>query len=288
MRSIWKGNIRFGLVTIPVRLYSAVDSSETIRFNQLHKEDNSPIGYTKQCKACEKVLPNDEIVKGFQYEKDRYVIVDKEDFDKVKVKSTKIIEIEGFVDSSEVHPTLYDTPYYAGPDGVVAAQNYALLCKALNDSGKMGIGRVVMRDREDMVMICPQEQGIILYKLRNKKKIRPMADVPDLEDQEIREDFLAVAHQLIEMHTTTLDDLDFTDRYTHALRDMIQAKIAGEEVVVAPDEASEPVEDVMALLKQSLANAKKQMVKSKPSKKPAAKKAKKPAKKRARKAKKVA
>src|SRR5437867_11663857 len=117
MRAIWKGHIRFSLVTIPVRIYNAVDTEQTIRFNQLHKEDHGPIGYDKRCKKCNKVVNNEEIVKGYPYEPDRFVIVEKEDLDKVKLKSTKIIEIEGFIDAKEVHPTLYESPYFAGPDG---------------------------------------------------------------------------------------------------------------------------------------------------------------------------
>src|SRR6185503_2030524 len=143
MRSIWKGHIRFSLVTIPIRIYNAVDTEETIRFNQLHKEDNSPIGYEKKCKKCAKALTNDEIVKGYQFEPEQYVIVSAEDVAKIKLKSTKIIEIEGFIDSSEVEPSLYDAPYFAGPDGPVAAKAYALLSEAL----KQKIGRASCRER---------------------------------------------------------------------------------------------------------------------------------------------
>src|SRR5579859_5684860 len=122
MRSIWKGHIRFSLVTIPIRIYNAVDTEETIKFNQLHKEDNGAVGYDKKCKKCGKVLANEEIVKGYQFEPEQYVIISAEDLEKLKLKSTKVIEIAGFIDASEVHPTLYESPYYAGPDGPVAAR----------------------------------------------------------------------------------------------------------------------------------------------------------------------
>src|SRR5256712_13426648 len=167
MRSIWKGHIQFSLVTIPIRIANAVDTEETIRFNQLHKEDNGAVGYDKKCKKCGKVLTTEEIVKGYQFEPEQYVIVSAEDLAKIKLKSTKVIEIEGFIDGSEVHPTLYESPYFAGPDGLVATKAYSLLAQALKTSGKVGVGKVVLRDREEHVMIAPLDAGLVLYKLRN-------------------------------------------------------------------------------------------------------------------------
>src|SRR5213079_3263147 len=127
MRSIWKGHIQFSLVTIPIRIYNAVDTEETIRFNQLHKEDNGAVGYEKKCKKCGKTLSADEICKGYQFEPEQYVIVSPEDLEKIKLESTKVIDIEGFIDASEIAPSLYESPYYAGPDGPVAAKAYTLL-----------------------------------------------------------------------------------------------------------------------------------------------------------------
>src|SRR5678815_3784132 len=155
MRSIWKGHIRFSLVTIPIRIYNAVDTEETIRFNQLHKEDNGAVGYEKKCKKCGKSLAAEEIVKGYQFEPEQYVIVSADDLAKIKLKSTKVIEIEGFIDAKEVHPSWYESPYFAGPDGIVAAKTYSLLTQALKASGKVGIGKVVLRDREEVVMVGP-------------------------------------------------------------------------------------------------------------------------------------
>src|SRR3974390_196956 len=127
MRSIWKGHIRFSLVTIPIRIYNAVDTEETIRFNQLHKEDNGAVGYEKKCKKCGKSLTAEEIVKGYQFEPEQYVIVAPEDLEKIKLKSTKVIDIQGFIDASEVTRRFYESPYFAGPDGVVAAKKYSFL-----------------------------------------------------------------------------------------------------------------------------------------------------------------
>src|SRR4051812_19472132 len=127
MRSIWKGYIRFSLVTIPIRIYNAVNTEENIRFNQLHKEDNGPVGYEKKCKKCGKTLTTDEICKGYQFEPEKYVIVSPEDLEKIKLESTKVIEIQGFIETAEVAPALYEAPYFAGPDGPVASKTYSLL-----------------------------------------------------------------------------------------------------------------------------------------------------------------
>src|ERR1041384_2516119 len=116
MRSIWKGHIRFSLVTIPIRIYNAVETGETIRFNQLHKEDNGAVGYDKKCKKCGKALTTEEIVKGYEFEPEQYVLVSAEELAKIKLKSTKVIEIQGFIDAGEIDASLYDSPYFAGPD----------------------------------------------------------------------------------------------------------------------------------------------------------------------------
>jgi len=276
MRSIWKGHIRFSLVTIPIRIYNAVDTEETIRFNQLHKEDNGPVGYEKKCKKCGKSLTAEEIVKGFQFEPDQYVIVSPEDIEKIKLKSTKVIEIEGFIDSSEVHPTLYESPYFAGPDGPVAAKTYSLLTEALKASGKVGVGKVVLRDREEVVMIAPLDGGIILYKLRSPQELRKMDSVPQIEKKEINKDELKLSISLVESMGSTLGELDLADHYKDALREMIDAKVAGKQVVTAAEE-DKPIVDIMTALKESIERTKAQkkpMEKAKGEKKQAAAEAK--------------
>jgi DNA end-binding protein Ku len=276
MRSIWKGHIRFSLVTIPIRIYNAVDTEETIRFNQLHKDDNGPVGYEKKCKKCGKALTAEEIVKGFQFEPEQYVIVSPEDLEKVKLKSTKVIEIEGFINSSEVHPTLYESPYFAGPDGLVAAKTYSLLTQALKASGKVGVGKVVLRDREEVVMLAPLDGGIVLYKLRSPQELRKMDSVPQIEQKEVNKDELKLSISLVESMAAKLKELDLTDHYRDALREMIDAKINGKQVVSVPEE-EKPVVDIMTALKQSIEKTKAQkkpMEKAKGEKKEAAAEAK--------------
>jgi len=272
MRSIWKGHIRFSLVTIPVRIYNAVETEETIRFNQLHKEDNGGVTYEKKCKKCGQVLAAADIVKGYEFGPEQYVVVTPEDIEKIKIKSTKVIEIEGFIDAGEVHPTLYDSPYFAGPDGPVAAKTYSLLGEALKASGKVGIGKVALRDREEIVMIAPLEGGIALYKLRSPKEVRKMESVPQIERKEVNEAELKLSISLVESMTSSLNDMDLTDRYRDALREMIEAKISGKQVVSVPDE-EKPAVDIMTALRQSIERTKAQkkpMAKAKGEKKEAA------------------
>lgn len=272
MRSIWKGHIRFSLVTIPIRIYNAVDTGETIRFNQLHKDDNGPVGYEKKCKKCGKTLGTDEIVKGYQFEPEQYVIITAEDLSAIKLKSTRIIEIEGFIEAGEVPPSLYDAPYFAGPDGPVGAKAYSLLSEALQSSGKVGVGKVVLRDREEAVMIAPQAQGLILYKLRDPKELRKMEDVPQIERRDVNEAELKLSISLIESMGSSLGELDLTDRYQDALREMVEAKIAGKQVVSVPEE-EKPVVDIMTALRQSIEQTKakkKPMEKAKGERKEAA------------------
>lgn len=255
MRSIWKGHIRFSLVTIPVRIYGAIETQNSISFNQLHKEDFGRVRYEKRCKKCNEVLSTDDIVKGYEYEPDQYVVIEDEDFEKLKLKSTKIIEIEGFVDASDVHPTLYDTPYFAGPDGPVAAKAYALLRETLRKSGKMGIGRVVLRDRESVMMLAPSGPGLLLYKLRYPNEVRASADVPDTANLEADEAQLALAQTLVDSMSASFSDLSLEDRYRDALTEVITAKIEGKEVVTVAEEEVEVV-DIMTALKASIEQAK--------------------------------
>lgn len=264
LRSIWKGHIRFSLVTIPIRIYNAVDTAQTVRFNQLHKECSGRVGYDKRCKKCNKRVSNEEIVKGYQYEPDQFVVFEKDDMEKVKLKSTKVIEIAGFVDASELHPTLFESPYFAGPDGEVAAKTYALLGAALKNSGKVGVGKVVLRDREDIVAIAPHEGGILLHRLRYPEEIRHMTDVPLVDEIKPDKEELKLAKSLVDSMSTTLGKIELTDQYHGALRDMIQAKVEGKEIITVEEE-EKPVVDIMSALKQSIEQArsqKKPMVKA--------------------------
>ncbi len=256
MRAIWKGHIRFSLVTIPIRIYNAIDSAQTIRFNQLSKKTNNPVKYEKKDKVTDETLKSEDIVKGYQYEPGQYVIIDQQDFEKIKLKSTKIIDIEGFVNKDEVHPTLFDAPYFIGPDGDLAAKTYSLLMRTLNQTGKMGVGRVVLREKESIILLTPHEGGLMLYKLRNPSEIRGIKDVPKIDEVgEADKGQLDLAKTLVNSMSKSFDSIDTTDHYHEALKEMIMAKIEGKEVVSFVEQEPEVV-DIMTALKESIEKAK--------------------------------
>ena len=256
MRAIWKGHIRFSLVTIPIRIYNAIDSAQSISFNLLTREGHNPVSYEKKDKVTGEPLKNEDIVKGYQYEPGQYVIIEQEDLDKVKLKSTKVIDIEGFVGADEVHPTLFEAPYFAGPDGDVAAKTYGLLCHTLKQIKRVGVGRVVLRDRETVVLLSPHEQGLMLYRLRYPNEVRSINEVPGLLDVSVDKEQLKLAKTLVDSMTKQFVDIEMKDHYTDELRNMINAKIEGKEIVTVSEE--EPVVvDIMTALKASIEQAKK-------------------------------
>ncbi len=287
MRSVWNGAIRFSLVTFPVKLYSAFNSEKSISFNQLHTGCNGRVAYKKECKSCGEPLDKkDDIVRGYEYSKDQYVIITDEDMEGLKVESTKSIDIEGFVAMDDLDPTLFDTPYYLGPDGPVAVKTYSLFAHTLAASGKVAVGKLVMRgDRETRVVIGPHGSGLILYKMRYPSLMKEVGEVPDLIDEDPKAEELKLAMSLVETMSVEFDSLDVSDSYTEALSDMIQAKVNGQELVHS--EVAEEVKpvDIMDALRASIEKAEDQreMEKvTKPVKKAAAKKSTRPRKQAAR------
>lgn len=262
MRAIWKGHIQFSLVTIPVRVYNAIDSGTTISFNLLSKKDHNPVSYEKKDKVTGEALRTEDIVKGYQYEPGQYVIIEQEDLDKVKLKSEKVIEIQGFVDSMEVHPTLYEAPYYLGPDGDMAAKTYGLLMQTLKDTGKIAVGKVVLRDRETPVLITPHENGMVMYRLRYPNEVRSIREVPQLLEVKAEKEQLKLAKTLVDSMTVKFGQIEMKDHYYDALKRIIDAKIMGKEIVTIEEEAPVVV-DIMTALKASIDASKKPMEKAK-------------------------
>ncbi|MEX2232072.1 MAG: Ku protein [Cyclobacteriaceae bacterium] len=256
MRAIWKGHIQFSLVTIPVRIYNAIDSTESISFNLLSKEGHNPVGYDKKDKVTGQTLKTEDIVKGYQYEPGQFVIIEQEDFDKVKLKSEKVIEIQGFVNASEVPATLFEAPYYIGPDGDVAAKTYGLLSETLRQANMLGVGKVVLRDREIPLLLAPYEKGIVMYRLRYPNEVRSINEVPMLSQVKADKDQLKLAKTLVDSMMVKFADIEMKDHYTAALKQIIDAKVAGKEVVMVAEEAPEVV-DIMTALKASIDAAKK-------------------------------
>jgi DNA end-binding protein Ku len=213
-------------------------------------------------------VTNDQITKGYQYEPERWAIVEPDDIAKIKIKTTKAVDIVGFVDSEEIPTTFFDAPYFAGPDGAVSEKPYALLREVMKQTGKIAVGKVVLRDREDLVAVFPQEDGLVLQKLHYPHELRKMEDVPDLENvgkldaAKLNKNELKLATTLVQEMTTTLSEIDTEDNYYNALRTLIDSKIKGREV--AEFEVEEvPRLDIMSALKKSLqASSRKPMVKA--------------------------
>ena len=262
MRAIWKGHIQFSLVTIPVRIYNAIESGNAISFNLLSKEGHNPVGYEKKDKVTGQSLRSEDIVKGYEYEPGQYVIIEPQDFEKIKLKSEKVIVIDGFVEASEVHPTLYESAYFIGPDGDVAAKTYGLLAETLKQTGKVGVGKVVLRDRETPLLLTPHENGIMMYRLRYPNEVRSIREVPSLLEVKPDKDQVKLAKTLVDSMTTKFANIEMKDHYYDALKNIIDAKVEGKEIISITEEVPKVV-DIMTALKASIEASKKPMEKAK-------------------------
>jgi DNA end-binding protein Ku len=255
VKTMWRGAISFGLVSIPVRVYTATEE-KTLRFNQLHEKDHGRIRYKRVCTVDGEEVPFDEIVKGYEYEKDRYVILTDEDFEAVPVESTRTIDIAQFVDRSEIDPIYYKKTYYLGPEeaGVKA---YQLLRESLREGDKVGVAKVSFRDKEHLAAIRLMDDVLVLDTMFWPDEIRE-GDIPGLEkDVKVSDRELQMAESLIENLTESWDPTGYRDEYREALLEIVEKKVSGEEVEVI--EAPEPtkVVDLMDALKQSVEATKK-------------------------------
>ncbi|MEE9373856.1 MAG: Ku protein [Saprospiraceae bacterium] len=258
MRSIWKGHIQFSLVTIPIQVFNAVENKNNVKFNQLHKDDNSRVSYKKICRSCKATLKKSDIVKGFEYAEDQYVVFTQDELNAIKLKSTRTIEIDSFVDINEVPPSRFEAVYYVGPHGEVAKKTFSLLANVLKKTKKAGIGRIILRDREDVVLITAEGEGLVMYKMRYPYEMRDIKEVPDLDGIKIDDKQLKLAETLVESLTTSFDKIDFEDRYRGALMDMVQEKIDGKQIISITEQEADitPVVDIMDALKASIEEAK--------------------------------
>ena len=179
-RPTWKGYLKISLVNIPIKVFPATDAGATLSFNQLHGECQTRIQQKRWCPKCEREVPNTDIVKGFEFEKGRYVIVDEEDIEKVRVDSTRVISLEKFTDDTAIDPIYLERPYYLAPDGPVARDAFAVIREGMK--GKAGIGKVALYGREYLVKVQPREQGLVMYTLRHANEIRSMDAIDELTD----------------------------------------------------------------------------------------------------------
>jgi len=252
--TVWKGHLTFGLVSLPVRLYSAA-RAESVSFNQLHKEDGSRVRQVLYCAKEDRPIDRSEIVKGYEYEKDRYVVIDEEDIRKVAPKTAKMMEILEFVKSSEVDPVYFESSYYMAPDEA-GEKPYALLFDALKRTGRVGVAKIAMHNREHIVILRPGPRGILLHTMYYSHEIRKVeefrTDVSLVKDNEIK-----LATGLIEALAAEFDPEKYRDGYRDNLLAMIEAKKSGQQVVETPAPQAAKVVDILDALKKSLELAKK-------------------------------
>jgi len=252
--TVWKGHLSFGLVSFPVKLYSAA-RGESIHFNQLHKSDGSRVRQVLYCAAEDKPIPRDEIVKGYEYEKDRYVVIDDADIKKVAPSTAKMMEILEFVKAADIDPIYLETSYYMAPDEA-GEKPYALLFDALKKSGYAGIAKLAMHNREHIVVLRPGDKGVLLHTMYYSNEIRQVDEFrTDLSL--VKEKELALAMSLVEALVADFAPEKYTDTYRDNILQMVEAKKHGEVVVEAPTPHREKVVDIMDALKASLAAVKK-------------------------------
>lgn len=269
-RPTWKGYIKVSLVTIPVKVYPATESSATISFNQLHAECQTKIQQKKWCPKCEREITSAEVVKGYEFEKGRWVVVDEEDIAKVKTESTKIINLLQFTDVEQIDPMYVDKTYYLAPEGPMAADAYSVMREGMQ--GKAGIGKVAIHGREYLVAVKPHKQGLVMYTLHHAAEMRTIDQIDELREVRgsVNPAEMKLARQVIESIEGDLNLSDYKDEYQQGLRSIIDAKIAGEEIV-APAEVEAPkVVDLMEALRRSLdqvSTGKKKTAKAEPEKK---------------------
>jgi len=253
--TVWKGHLTFGLVSLPVKLYSAA-RSETVSFNQLHKSDHSRVKQVLYCQAEDKPVPRAELVKGYEYEKDKYVVVDEEEIKKVAPRTAKTMEILEFVKASEVDAVFFESSYYVAPDDA-GEKPYALLFEALRHSEYLALAKIAMHNREHIVLLRPGKHGILMHTMYYTDEIRQVEEFRT-DISLVKEKELELAMSLIENLTGAFEPEKYKDTYRENLRAMIAAKVEGKETVEPPAPTHlAPVIDILEALKMSIAEAKK-------------------------------
>jgi DNA end-binding protein Ku len=251
-RPTWKGYLKISLVTVPIKVFPATDAGATLSFNQLHAECQTRIQQKRWCPHCQREVPNTDIVKGFEFEKGRYVVVGEEDIEKVRVPSTRVISLEKFTDDTAIDPIYLERPYYLAPDGAVAKEAFAVIREGMK--GKAGIGKVALYGREYLIKVQPREQGLVMYTLRHANEIRRMDAIDELSDMPatVKPAEVKLAQQVIGTFEGDVDFESYRDDYQAGLREIIDAKIEGREIVAVEEEAPPKVVNLMDALRKSL------------------------------------
>jgi DNA end-binding protein Ku len=251
-RPTWKGYLRVSLVTIPVKVFPATESAAALSFNQLHGECQNRIQQKRWCSHCEREVPLSEIVKGYEFEKGRYVVVSEEDIQKVRVESTRVIDLVQFTDDTAIDPIYVDRAYYLAPDGAMGADAFAVMREGM--AGKAGIGKLALYGREYLVAVRPQKKGLVMYTLHHDAEIRSIDQIDELNSvpSKVKPEEMKLARQVISTFDGELNLKDYQDDYKEGLRKIIEAKIAGEEVVATEVQEPPKVVDLMEALRRSL------------------------------------
>jgi DNA end-binding protein Ku len=265
-RSIWKGAISFGLVNIPIQVFSAEQKEEYTSFSQLCQKGHK-IKYKKWCPVEEREVPWSEIKKGYEITKNNYVVIEKEEIENIKLKTTNTIEIKEFINSEEFDPLFVEKSYYVGPDigkqkkgvsnttsNAIPAKAYSLFVKILNETKKVAIGKVVLRDKEQLVALRAYQRGLVMHQLKYLDEIRPMDEVGGLDSsQKIDANELSLGKTLVENLTAEeFDPGQYSDAYAKELEKLIEAKSRGEKVTVKEEEKPEETTDLLKALKASI------------------------------------
>ncbi len=273
MRPIWKGAISFGLISIPVRLYSAVEN-KSLKFHLLHDEDGGRVKYKRECSKCGKEVSWDDIVKGYEYSKDHYVQFTDEELEALDVDSIKAIDVVSFVPLEHIDPIYFDKTYYLIPEGS-GIKAYRLLAEALEAEGQVGVAKVALRDKEHLSTIRLKDDVFVLETMHWPDEIRT-AEFEELDKKvDVRDQEVKMARQLIQQLSDDFKPEEFEDEYRIRLQELAEKKVEGEEITVAaePEEEAAPVVDIMEALKASVSEAKKRKETKAPKKKSTRKKA---------------
>lgn len=257
LRSIWKGHLKISLVQIPVRVYTRISTAESIQFNQLHRDCHQRVRQ-KLCCPVHGDINREQIIKGYEFEKDKYVVVEEADFQKIRLETTQTIEIVQFSRPEELDPVYLDVPYFLGPESRVGLDAYCIVQEAIRRAGLIGIGRVVLNGREKPVALQPAGNGLMFTTLRSAGEVRaPESLFDSLIAPKLDAEQLQLAQQLIAQKTSLLDQTQFKDRYQDGLLELIKAKVAGTVPTIAPADPAQNVVNLMDALRQSLATAPK-------------------------------
>ncbi|SEM02444.1 DNA end-binding protein Ku [Paenisporosarcina quisquiliarum] len=260
MHTVWKGSISFGLVNIPIKLHAATENKD-IKLRQLHKDCHTPISYEKVCEGCKQEVKNEDIVKAYEYSKNKFVILDAEELEKLKKENEdKAVEIIDFVKLEEIDPIYFERSYFMAPDSG-GGKAYSLLREALHESGKIGVAKIMIRSKEQLAIVRVYKETLIMETIHFPDEVRNTADVPNIpSEQTVVKKELDTALMLVDQLTTAFEPEKYTDEYRTALMELIEEKKAGNNVVMTSEKQTElpsNVTDLMSALQASLDNTKK-------------------------------